>query len=119
MTHSDGDHFGNITGNLFSRVQNATGGDVYVGAPTQDPTALELQRLIAELQQLLTQYATVLPDADGLRDDTEQLGAQLQRDRPNPSVVRGLLDSLTAGAGSVTAVLTAVRSLASFVSGLL
>lgn len=116
---TQGDHFGNISGHVFKDVRNANGGTYYAGGPPQDPNAAELARRIDELQRLVAQYAAALPDPEGLSDDTEQLGAQLQRDRPNPNVVRGLLDSLTAGAGSVTAVLTAVRSLASFVTGLL
>ncbi|MFJ8507653.1 hypothetical protein [Streptomyces avermitilis] len=76
----------------------------------------ELQRRLEELQGLLAQHAAALPDAQRLRDVTQELGNQLQDRQPSRTVVRSLLDSLTAGAGGVTAVLTAVNGLSQFVS---
>ncbi|MET9381004.1 DUF5955 family protein [Streptomyces sp. NPDC002928] len=87
----------------------------YQGYGGESQDAVELRRRLDELQRLLVQYAAVLPDADRLREDTEELGTQLQRERPNRSAVRGLLDSLTAGAGGVSAVLAAVTGLTQFV----
>jgi hypothetical protein len=105
---------GDITGGAI-----APGGTANYNAAPASPDTLELQRRIAELQRLVAQYAAALPDAEGLRDDTEQLDAQLQRERPNQNVVRSLLDSLTAGAGGVGAVATAVQAVVNLVSRVL
>ncbi|MGP4048635.1 hypothetical protein [Streptomyces sp. 2A115] len=59
------------------------------------------------------QHAAALPDAERLNGVAEELSRQLADRQPNRTVVRSLLDSLTAGAGSVTAVLTAVTRLCS------
>ncbi|MEU2582849.1 hypothetical protein ABZ612_07770 [Streptomyces avermitilis] len=84
--------------------------------PRAADDAHELRLRLEELQGLLAQHATALPDAQRLRDVTQELGNQLQGRQPSGTVVRSLLDSLTAGAGGVTAVLTAVNGLSQFVS---
>jgi uncharacterized membrane protein YccC len=113
-----GDHISNVTGHVFSRVEKAEVGDYYAGGPPQDPNALELQRRIEELQQQIAQYAAALPDATQLREVTETLSTQLQQGQPNRTVVRSLLDSLTAGAGGVSAVLSAVNGVGALVTRL-
>jgi hypothetical protein len=117
MAHRDDNrvYAENNSGNLFAHVKDAR---VY-GPGGQSPDTLELQRRIEELQRLLTQHAAALPDAERLRQVTQELGNQLQDPQPNRTVVRSLLDSLTAGAGSVTAVLTAVTGLTEFTSRVL
>ncbi|MFC9843927.1 hypothetical protein ACFWFF_10460 [Streptomyces sp. NPDC060223] len=114
MAHRDDNsvHADNNRGNLVAHAKNVR---VY-GSPGQSPDTLELQRRIEELQRLLTQHAAALPDAERLRQVTQELGNQLQDPQPNRTVVRSLLDSLTAGAGGVTAVLTAVTGLTQFAS---
>ncbi|AZP19290.1 hypothetical protein EJC51_26395 [Streptomyces aquilus] len=87
----------------------------YTAAPVSSEAA-ELRQRLDDLRGLLVQYAAALPDPDQLRDDTDQLDAQLQRERPNRTVVRGLLDSLTAGAGGVSAVASAVSTVVQLVS---
>lgn len=117
MAHGDDNrvYADNNRGNMFAHVKNAR---VY-GSGGESPETLELQRRIEELQRLLTQHATALPDARRLSEVTEELGRQMQGPQPNGTVVRSLLDSLTAGAGSVSAVLTAVTGLSRFIGGLL
>ncbi|MEU6140069.1 hypothetical protein ABZ848_06855 [Streptomyces sp. NPDC047081] len=81
--------------------------------------AVELQRRLDELQQLLARYAAALPDPGQLQDDTAELATQLRRDRPNRTVVSGLLTSLTAGATGVSAVAAAVQAVGRLVSRVL
>jgi len=115
---------GNINAGVFAQGKNARadGGNarinLNVGAPASDST-LELQRRIDELQRLLTQHSAALPDPERLSNVTDELGRQMRDPQPNGTVVRSLLDALTAGAGSVTAVLAAVNGLAQFIAGLL
>ncbi|MEU6373465.1 DUF5955 family protein [Streptomyces sp. NPDC046909] len=84
---------------------------------TGDDTS-ELTRSIDELQLRITQYAAALPDPGQLRELTEALSGQLRQGQPNRTVLRSLLDSLTAGAGGVSAVVTAVSGVAALVSRL-
>ncbi|MFC3573701.1 hypothetical protein ACFOZ0_10545 [Streptomyces yaanensis] len=98
-------------GTLYAHSKHVT----YNGS--QSPEEHELQRRLDELQLILTQYAAALPDVRRMQEVTEELGNQLQGQRqPSRTIVRSLLDSLTAGAGGVTAVLTAVNGLAGFVT---
>jgi hypothetical protein len=78
----------------------------------------ELTRCMDELQRQIAQYAAAVPDAGQLRELTEALSAQLQQGQPNRTVVRSLLDSLTAGAGGVSAVLSAVNGVGALVTRL-
>ncbi|MDN3026449.1 DUF5955 family protein [Streptomyces sp. S.PB5] len=110
-----GDHISNVTGHVFSRVEKAEAGDYYAAGPPQDPRALELQSRMEELERQIAQYAVTLPNAGQLRELTEALNAQLQQGRPNRTIVRSLLDSLTAGAGGVAAVLSAVNGVAALI----
>ncbi|MCI3278554.1 DUF5955 family protein [Streptomyces cylindrosporus] len=87
------------------------------GAPSAD--TVELQRRLDELQQLLARYAAALPNSGQLQDDTDELATQLRRDRPNRTVVRSLLTSLTAGASGVSAVAAAVQGVGQLVSRVL
>jgi len=97
----------------------APGGTVNQYAAPASSGAAELQSRLDELNRLLTAHAAALRDPEQLRDDTEQLGAQMRRDRPNRTVVNGLLASLTAGATGVSAVTSAVSGIVRLVSGLL
>lgn len=127
MTSNDDRDYNDFRGATISgisaqgRYARADGGNARLTFTTgaADADADELRRRIEELQRLVAQYAAHLPDAAQLRDDAEELGAQMERERPNRTVVRGLLDSLTTGAGAVDAVLSAVRGLAAFVAPLL
>ncbi|KUN24074.1 hypothetical protein AQJ23_21000 [Streptomyces antibioticus] len=102
---------GDITGGAI-----APGGTANYNAAPVSPDTLELQQRLDELRRLLARYSAALPNSGQLLDDTEQLDAQLQRERPNRTVVQGLLDSLTAGAGGVGALSSAVSAVVQLVS---
>jgi len=98
----------------------ADGAQVFAGgAAAESAESRELQRRVEELQRLLTQYAAQLPDAGELSELTRQLTAQLNAPEPSRPLIRSVLASLTAGAGGVGAVATAVNGVAQLVSRVL
>ncbi|MFF4504672.1 hypothetical protein [Streptomyces sp. NPDC001401] len=106
----------NNQGNLAMGHGARAEGNVSIGGSRESN---ELHRRIDELQQLLTQYADRLPDADELRAVTGELRSQLQSPRPNRVLVGSLLTALTAGAGGVNAVLAAVNGIGGLVNRVL
>lgn len=97
----------------------APGGTAHYTAAPASNDALELRQRLDELRTLLDRHATALPDPGQMLDDTEELDNQLRRDRPNRTVVNGLLTALTAGAGGMGAVATAVQAVVNLVSRVL
>jgi hypothetical protein len=102
---------GDITGGAI-----APGGTANYHAAPASPETLELRHRLDELRTLLDRHAAALDDPGQMLEDTEELDAQLRRDRPNRTSVNSLLTALTAGAGGVGAVATAVQAVVSLVS---
>jgi len=105
----------NEHGNIVGVGRGATG--TYIGSESSS-TLAEIQRQLAELRGLLTQYREALNDCDTAYEAMAEAERELESGRPRAEKLRMLLSAIGGAAPGVTAVTAAASAVRDLLSGL-
>ena len=81
------------------------------GAPADDPGRQEIARLLAELLRQLDAAGPRLRDEAEVRESTQVVADELDKERPNKTTVTGVLTGIAGAVASVTGLATAADAL--------